>query len=829
MATTVFKACILKVTLLFIAVMCSFTVVTAQKQSSDSVYYVYRNTGEGIYAVPDSLVKNYEQTNYKINFTLLNDSLISFSKIDVDSVSRIPREAPKFTSFKINNKYNSDLDNDVYCVISGNYIYGDMGNMLGKDLRPSFETDKPAFVYVDSVLQQTRVSRVRFDKEIVYTVNDGVPGVVLDRTYLRTIHKADSLIEIPLTASMLSTNAPTSSEAHSLGKMLDNNPATFFHCTSSSDAPTYEVLPLDSCPYIDITLSKYKRKFAFFYMTRSDIDTRQPLAFKVYANMSNKWVPLDSFEVKDGIPATGVSSTFLSRLIDPGRNIKKIRIECTKSNYKNYLCLAELKLYEPLPGTEQYSVDYYQYFERSLGREYKVNLSFRADTAEVPRLDINVNGGSSINSRDIWLKAKFSLNGKGMYESVEDSIQIKGRGNSSWSWPKKPYTIKFAESTKLCGLKKGKRWNLMSNYRDVTEMMNAVVFKAGRMVNAPYQPHSIPLELYVNGVYKGCYTLTEHVGVHNNCVNEDDYTQLLELDSYYDETYKFKSAHYNLPVNIKNPDFSDKGCPITLSQVEAEWTAFEKALKLNKDIKPYVSMDSFATFMFMNELIGNTELNHPKSTFLYKPTGAKKYIWGPGWDFDYGCNSQTGSYFGSYTYKTIGFMNGIGKKFFADMIANEDVIEAYYKVWVKFVENDGLEELLNWMDDYYAYAEPSYAHSAQNGWAQYQYATYFDTFKTWIKNRVQHIYDNLTVPTGIYDDISADWNENSGSDNNIIVSVEGGVLTVESTVDTTLNIYRVDGSVAGEIEVSSGKSVYPLAPRGVIIVNGCKLYLKPVR
>jgi hypothetical protein len=174
-------------------------------------------------------------------------------------------------------------------------------------------------------------------------------------------------------------------------------------------------------------------------------------------------------------------------------------------------------------------------------------------------------------------------------------------------------------------------------------------------------------------------------------------------------------------------------------------------------------------------------------------------------------------------------MNGEGRVFFSDMMANEDVIEAYYKLWLRFVENGGVDELINWMDDYYAYAEPSYAHSAQNGWAQYQYATYFDTFKTWIKNRVQHIYDNLTVPTGIYDDISADWNENSGSDNNIIVSVEGGVLTVESTVDTTLNIYRVDGSVAGEIEVSSGKSVYPLAPRGVIIVNGCKLYLKPVR
>ena len=199
----------LKAMLLIVALLCGLGGAVAQTQSSDSIYYVYRNTGEGIYALPDSLLKSFEQTDYKYNFTLLNDSLISFSKIDVDSVSRIPREAPKFTSFKINNKYNSDLDNDVYCVINGNRIIGNMGYMLGKDLRPSFETDRPAKVYVDSVEQQTRVSRVRFDKEVIYTVSDGVSGTMLDRTFVKTINSADSIVEIPLSVEMLSTNETT--------------------------------------------------------------------------------------------------------------------------------------------------------------------------------------------------------------------------------------------------------------------------------------------------------------------------------------------------------------------------------------------------------------------------------------------------------------------------------------------------------------------------------------------------------------------------------------------------------------------------------------------
>lgn len=806
--------------------------VAAQTAKSDSIYYVHRSNGEGVFALPDSLVKSFEQTDGKLNFYLLNDSLISFVGSEVDSVSRAMYGAPRITSFKINNKYNADLDNDVYCVISGDRIYGDMGNMLGKDLRPSFETDREALVYVDTVRQYTRTSRVRFDKEVIYTVTDSTPGVIIDRAFVKAVYESDSLLEIPLTVDMLYTNAPTVT-SNTLEKAIDNDPGTFYHCTSSADRGTYEVLPLDSCPFIDIKLNDRKKEFAFFYMTRHDTDSRQPLAFNIYvSNDKYSWTLVDSFGVEDGIPATGANAEFLSPVMDAGRYVRYIRIECSKSNYKNYLCLAELKLYEPNKVIANPPQDYYQYFTRPIGREYKVNLDFRADKAGVPRIDVDIDGGQRITSKDIWLKAKFTLNGNGMYESVEDSIQIKGRGNSSWHWSKKPYTIKFAEKTKLCGLKKGKRWNLMSNHQDVTEMMNATIFKAGRIVGAPYQPHSIPIELYVNGSYYGCYTLTEHVGIHNNCVDEDDWSVMLELDSYYDETYKFYSTFYGLPVNVKNPDLSEEGCPVTLTQIKNDWAEFEDLLRRKKDVSSRLSIDSFATFMFMNDLCGNTELNHPKSTFLYKPTGTDRFIFGPGWDFDWGFGyEKNGRYFVTYSYKTIGVMNGTGNTFFSAMMSHEDILRQYYFLWKNFVENNGLEELLNWMDDYFAFARPSYDHSVQYGLANYSYASYFETFKTWLKNRVDYIYSNLTVfdvPLGIEEEKWLEWNDKREEHNGMVVSVKGGALVIESTVETTLKIYRVDGTVAGEIGVGLGENIYPLAPRGMIIVNGQRIYLKPM-
>ncbi|MBR5891157.1 MAG: hypothetical protein IKZ18_03910, partial [Bacteroidaceae bacterium] len=96
---------------------------------------------------------------------------------------------------------------------------------------------------------------------------------------------------------------------------------------------------------------------------------------------------------------------------------------------------------------------------------------------------------------------------------------------------------------------------------------------------------------------------------------------------------------------------------------------------------------------------------------------------------------------------------------------------------------------------------------------------------------VDYIYSNLTVfdvPLGIEEEKWLEWNDKKEEHNGMVVTVKGGALTIESTVETTLKIYRVDGTVAGEIEVGLGENIYPLAPRGMIIVNGQRIYLKPM-
>lgn len=87
------------------------------------------------------------------------------------------------------------------------------------------------------------------------------------------------------------------------------------------------------------------------------------------------------------------------------------------------------------------------------------------------------------------------------------------------------------------------------------------------------------MELYINGDYRGSYNFTEQVGTGNNSLDLDDATGvLLELDSYYDEDYKFRDENFYLPVNIKDPDFSKGLTPITPAAVQTDFNAFTQAV-----------------------------------------------------------------------------------------------------------------------------------------------------------------------------------------------------------------------------------------------------------
>lgn len=374
----------------------------------------------------------------------------------------------------------------------------------------------------------------------------------------------------------------------------------------------------------------------------------------------------------------------------------------------------------------------------------------------VPRIDIRVDGGASVTSKTTYRHATFRITGNGTYDDMPATgMWIKGRGNTSWGWPKKPYRLKFDEKVKPFGLTAGKNWVLLSNYQIGSLFANALALKSGQMVGAVACNHIVPVELYVNGQYQGNYMFTEKVGFGNNSVDGDEETgYMVELSVEYDAPYKFRSVPYDLPVNIKEPNFDDWTADRRkerMAEIEADFNHICQAFHDQTDeVNDLIDVDACARFLFVNELNQNRESNHPKSSFLFKEDIGdpdSRLIFGPPWDFDwcYGYPS-TQSYFDAMEREE--WVNGewdlIGSHFFGEVHELGAVKRYYYRVWTQFMQNDGVKQLQEFMDDYYRFAHESFANDASRWGRSISYPDLIEKAKRWLAARADFVYKGLT-------------------------------------------------------------------------------------
>lgn len=110
--------------------------------------------------------------------------------------------------------------------------------------------------------------------------------------------------------------------------------------------------------------------------------------------------------------------------------------------------------------------------------------------------------------------------------------EMKGRGNSTWGYPKKPYQIKLASSAELvAGAGAHKTWILLANYLDASRIRNQVAYNLESAVlqRAGAPDHAIRgrmIDLFVDGGYRGSYFLTEKVQVGSTRINITDTEKL---------------------------------------------------------------------------------------------------------------------------------------------------------------------------------------------------------------------------------------------------------------------------------------------------------------
>lgn len=284
-------------------------------------------------------------------------------------------------------------------------------------------------------------------------------------------------------------------------------------------------------------------------------------------------------------------------------------------------------------------------------------------------------------------------NGKTEYcdETSGTKSEIKGRGNATWGYYKKPYQIKLSAKQPLFGLDSAKTWILLANYVDQSGLHNALAFQMGDALELPYNIEYRYVNLYIDGSYRGIYMLCEKVQIGSGRINirelekfnetenpgvelstlpirtvtagelisnsiltsytyADGMTSpaditggyLVELDNVWGaaEPSRFTTENGNTYV-VKSPEYASRE---EMEYIAGLFAEMEEAIyssngynRKGRHYSEYIDMDSFAGVYVVEELLKNWDA-YFSSMFFYKDADtngeiAKIYM-GPLWDLD---------------------------------------------------------------------------------------------------------------------------------------------------------------------------------------------------
>lgn len=289
----------------------------------------------------------------------------------------------------------------------------------------------------------------------------------------------------------------------------------------------------------------------------------------------------------------------------------------------------------------------------------------------LPHVYINTFNGRAITSKTNYVYARMWYVYENDSVAFYDSLEVRGRGNSTWGLAKKPYKLKFHQKEKFLGkgYAKTKKWVLLANHGDKTLIRNAVTMAMGERVGLKFNPAAKFVDLTINDQYVGNYQISDQIDVRAHRVNisEQDYPvpegaditggYLFEADGsgdfhtydYWDNDAQrtlppdgFHTA-YGIPVRIHYPEADE------LEQQQVDYSrkfldAFEQRLFADNFADPlegyraYVDSASLANWYLCTEMSGNVDGMY--STYFYKERQDNHIFWGPLWDYDIAYNND---------------------------------------------------------------------------------------------------------------------------------------------------------------------------------------------
>ena len=266
--------------------------------------------------------------------------------------------------------------------------------------------------------------------------------------------------------------------------------------------------------------------------------------------------------------------------------------------------------------------------------------------SKLPVVYIDIKNGEEITTKEPYRDAVITIQSNDVYKDMgtqySGKTEIKGRGNSTWGLPKKPYRLKFDKKSNVFGMGKSKHWVLLANYYDTSLLRNTLAYNLSGEMGLTYTA-TVHVDVVINGSKRGNYQLCEHIRVDEDRVpvfdwegfGEDVAAEIadvegldddtlgdleeylvenmgyitagsfvfngvtykledydievpdisggyaIELDEYYDEVSKFRSS-LNQPLMFKGPEFVASN-PDMVNWIKTYINAFEAAIQNDQD------------------------------------------------------------------------------------------------------------------------------------------------------------------------------------------------------------------------------------------------------
>lgn len=284
----------------------------------------------------------------------------------------------------------------------------------------------------------------------------------------------------------------------------------------------------------------------------------------------------------------------------------------------------------------------------------------KASNTNLPIVTINTPDGKEITSKTVWTPgATMKIVYPDGRLDYEGRMSIRGRGNNTWTFVKKPYALRLDKRAEILGMPEHKRWILLANYKDRTLMRNDAAFWLSKQTDLPYTIRGQFVELVFNGKHVGNYYLCEQAKIDENRIDIDDpnletpelggiFAEMETYFEYYTDNPElgFWSKIYNLPYVLKDPDID------VISTNDPVFKYFKKFIEemeavlndetrvKNHEYEKYIDVDKAIDYALINEMAQNHDFynswpsNGPHSFFLYIDRD-RKLCFGPVWDFDY--------------------------------------------------------------------------------------------------------------------------------------------------------------------------------------------------